>query len=118
MLALLVAGLASIWTRRGCERIVKAFVLWFGVLKHPEDSRAPPEVVQIRLKACEGCVLFYARLRTCGTPLTRALRPYGCYCFMDEKAKLADAECYLDEYVEPGYPGGWEDTAARSAQRN
>ena len=115
-LALLVAAVFSLWTRRGWVRIGKAFGLWFGLVRHPKDSHASPEVVQRRLKACESCALYFRHLQTCGTPLilNSERRKLGCWCFQPESAKLNAKRCYLDEFVEPGYPGGWDDAAARS----
>jgi len=113
MLALLVAGVASCWTRHGWHRIAKAFLLWFGLLKH-RGPQTSPDIYALRIQTCEKCPLFYAKLRTCGTPLKRMLRPYGCWCYMPEAAKLNEKQCYLDAEIEPGYPGGWTDAITRA----
>ena len=115
--ALLLAGLCSCWTRRGWVRIGRAAGLWFGLVGK-KDRLVDPATYARRIKACEQCVIFYKPLRTCGTPLKRELRPHGCWCFMDEAAKLHEKECYLDTDIQPGYPGGWRDTALQEQRRN
>lgn len=105
--ALFLAGIFSFWTARGWVRIGKAFALWFGVLKHPKGSQAPPEVVAIRLAACEKCACYFRPLHTCGTPVVPSLRKVGCWCYVPESAKFNAKRCYIDEFIEPGYPGGW-----------
>jgi hypothetical protein len=107
-LALLLAGIFSLWTKRGLIRIYRAFALWFGLLHHRKDNLVDDETLALRLKTCESCPIFYRPLRTCGTPVVKELRHHGCWCYMMEAAKLHEKQCYLDADISPGYPGGWE----------
>ena len=112
-LALLVAGICSIWTRRGWARIAKAFLLWFGLIQKAEY--VPCGTYDQRLSTCRNCPVFYAPLQTCGSPLKKELKGLGCWCYMPAAAKLAAKQCYIDEYVEAGYKGGWQQAASRSS---
>jgi hypothetical protein len=110
--ALFLAGIFSLWTKRGLIRIYRAFALWFGLIRSG-GKRVPPEIYELRLKTCRECPLFYVELGTCGTPVKRDLRRVGCHCYLPEKAKYDDAKCYLDADIEPGYPGGWRDALSK-----
>lgn len=104
--ALLVAGGCSIWTPRGWQRIGRAFGLWFGLISSG-GKRVGENTRAVRLRTCRPCPLFFKPLETCGSPLRPDLRGYGCWCFLPEKAKYEESQCYLDTEVEPGTPGGW-----------
>jgi hypothetical protein len=97
VLALLVAAafsdLLSIQPYRRAWRAMKAI---FGLLAK-NDPRVDAERLQRRLDACERCPYFYRPLATCGSPLRSELRHVGCRCNIEAKAKLAEADCYIDE---------------------
>lgn len=106
-LALIVAGLGSCWTRQGWIRIGKAFALWFGILRH-RGPTIPQNLYELRYHICERCPLFYAPLRTCGSPLKRDLRRLGCWCYLPEKAKLLSAKCWIDDELGELDDLGWK----------
>ena len=64
--------------------------------------RVPPKVYQARMEVCRQCPVFYAPLRTCGSPLRRGSRvrnhPAGCSCYMPFKAKF-ECNCWLWEEI-------------------
>ncbi len=111
-LALLIAAFGSNpFRRESWRRFGKAFKLWFGGLKTGEKVSA--ELYQQRIEACRRCPISFQKfgLLTCGTPLTKALRPYGCKCFMPEKAKLVEATCWMDTETDLDY--GWRSIRVR-----
>lgn len=110
MAAVIVAILGGLWYwSRPWGRLRDAMYLaWDAFWLASVDSG----VYKARLKACEGCVVFYRPLRTCGTPLQN--HDMGCWCQMEQKAKLAHARCWLrQEYgPKPKYGAlahGWDD---------
>ena len=113
-LALLLAGVFSIWTRQGWCRIGKAFGLWLGLVRHHE-KRVSLRRLERRLETCRKCPIYFKPLQTCGSPVIKRLRRVGCWCYCPESAKLNEKKCFLDSDIEPGYPGGWQHAGADPA---
>lgn len=105
-LALLVAGLASIWTIHGWQRMGRALGLMVGLF-HPKQY-VPKKVSDARLRICERCPIYFRPMGTCGSPLSWSRRGTGCWCYMPIKAKLPDAECWLDAEDVKGFDYGWK----------
>jgi len=59
------------------------------------------------MATCRACPVFWNRLETCGSPMSKT-PAWGCWCFMPEKARLKDAECWLDQRLgDDAAPNGW-----------
>lgn len=114
--ALLAAAVFSIGTYHGWIRIGKAFALWLGFCRHPKDALVEPRTYTFRLATCSVCPIFYKPLQTCGTPLRKTLRPLGCWCFMPAKARLAAAQCWIDENAPDAAQYGWNQAYARQKE--
>lgn len=108
-LALLVAGVSSVGGRAGWKRIGKALGLFVGIIQDG-GKRVPEDMELLRLQTCGKCPLFHVELSTCGSPLKKATRGVGCYCFMPEKAKYESSRCWIDSDTEPGQHRafGWD----------
>lgn len=70
----------------------------------------PHELTAKRLYACQKCPLFYAPLRTCGSPMMAKTwlnpnDPMGCFCQMEVKATTL-CNCWLADQTrgEQGWP--------------
>lgn len=61
------------------------------------------DVYLLRMEACRKCPIFYPRLGTCGSPLSDN-PDLGCWCAMEKKARLKEADCWL---VENTTNSGW-----------
>ncbi len=86
--ALFLAALYRKGLLQGAVALVKALAWrWRG-------RRANRWVYYRRMRACYACPLFYAPLRTCGSPLLTSNPELGCYCAMERKAALPDARCW------------------------
>lgn len=99
-----MAAAFVLFDRQAVLRIMRFVKLWW-TLKDP-DAYVSELHYQRRLITCERCPVFFKPLRTCGTPLKKDLRGIGCYCFMEAKAKLTHATCWLDDELGPN-PDGW-----------
>lgn len=66
--------------------------IWLMLRALAFGKRATPEQIQRRTCFCNQCPIFYRPLRTCGTPLRDS--DVGCWCCMEMKSKLADADCW------------------------
>lgn len=82
-----------------------------------QETTLGPDIAQLRLHHCATrCPIFYAPLRTCGTPLHGAgymlLHPdtqFGCWCHMPTKARGV-CNCWLYDMVQGRTDGsfsGW-----------
>lgn len=106
--ALLVAAGAGICHPWGALRKVRAALrVWFSGLG--ADGIVDQTIHDRRLATCRGCVLFYSRLQTCGSPLRKELRNLGCYCNMEAGAWFREKTCYLDEIYGTEPHWGWNE---------
>lgn len=109
--ALLVAAWFSVKTPRAAAgRVRSALATWFRFARDPEGTEFWSYFRHLR--TCYKCPLFYKPLRTCGSPLDKKLDGLGCWCYMPEKAAMAQASCWLDIHA-PGNTTGWIDRDAR-----
>lgn len=105
-ISLLIAAFGSNPLRRDFwRRLAKAIKLWFGGLK--ESGKVSDEIYQLRIATCRQCPISFQKfgLLTCGSPLVKELRDKGCWCDMLTKARLVEADCWLDENTDLDY--GW-----------
>jgi len=112
ILALLVAALFSELTRKSTWlRFFRAFQVLVGAWKS-SGRQVDGDQYQRRLATCQSCVVFFKGLNTCGSPLKTGATDLGCWCHLPTKARLKEAQCWLDEYAkdENGKPdsNGWE----------
>lgn len=111
--ALLIAALYS--ARHPMDswpRIVRAVTIWFDWFG--TGIRTPFWIYFRRLRACYRCPVFYHRLRTCGSPLSRDLRDLGCWCNVEAKAGIIDADCWLyEDHARTDDAPGWPASARR-----
>lgn len=77
-------------------------------------KRADFWIVYRRYRTCRKCPVFYAPLRTCGTPLTKEFRGLGCYCSMESKSGIRDATCWADDSLHEPADFGWKMNATRA----
>jgi hypothetical protein len=102
--AVMLAALFG-FERFGVRQIARAAWLSFRSLL-PTTKRIPRNVYFRRLRTCFRCPFFFGPLRTCGSPVS--LEPHvGCWCNMERKAALRDAECWAN--VSTNYEFGWKD---------
>jgi hypothetical protein len=66
-----------------------------------------PELGQRRLSHCEQCLLYYAPLSTCSSPLGDNPE-LGCWCHMPSKVNDPKATCWADENTEADSNIGWK----------
>lgn len=93
--ALAVAGFAS-W-RNPSVALVKfwrAATFWARFVRKHE--RAAFWTTYRRYRACRACPVFDAKRRTCGSPFGEDAS-LGCFCHMESKCGIADAQCWLIE---------------------
>lgn len=105
--SLLIAAFGSNPLRRDFwRRLRKAVKLWVGGLK--VGGKVSDEVYNLRIQhGCRKCPIAFQRfgLLTCGSPLVKELRDKGCWCDMLTKARLVEADCWLDENTDLDF--GW-----------
>lgn len=113
--ALVVAALWSDLTQRVTwERLGRVLRLWTVGLRN--EALADEATIAARLACCRACPLWFAPLRTCGSPLSEAPE-LGCWCEMIQKSKLADATCWLDDDMGEAAPHGWNKCVPKMAAR-
>lgn len=103
MAAAFLVGAVYSWNTPGLA-LRKLWAALSGWIWHPTaDSRR----IYRRYRACRKCPLFYEPLRTCGTPMIEDLRQIGCWCNMEAKVTIHNAQCAIDEngLQDTGY--GW-----------
>lgn len=71
--------------------LLRAFVPW-------PRRRVDRWLYYRRLRCCFKCPVFYAPLRTCGSPLNPGYESEGCACAMEVKAADPKATCFADEH--------------------
>lgn len=71
---------------------------------------ASEELVKQRLAACQKCPVYYAKLRTCGSPLDKELEGLGCWCSVEAKSSILAATCWGDDHIE-NFQNGWNQAA-------
>lgn len=86
------------------RRLSRLVTFWFG----SSGEKAGDELAARRLVVCQQCSLYAPRWMTCGTPLRPKGERTGCHCFMPEKVKSLEAECFLDEVFGDSAPSGWK----------
>jgi hypothetical protein len=72
------------------------------------QPKVHPLVFQARMAACKKCPVFYAPLRTCGTPIHKADADLGCWCALEAKNRLQAASCWARDRGVTEY--GWPDS--------
>jgi hypothetical protein len=106
-LALLVAAAFSdVSSKAGWRRIFRSVALWFRSLQSGES--VPQTTADARLTVCRGCSLWFKPLGTCSSPLKREAADLGCWCWMEAKVRLPQAQCWLDEDCQDEVPYGWK----------
>ncbi len=96
------------------------WALWF-------SPRIDERTYVYRLITCRMCPLYHPERETCGFPENDEpktcyqdgdeMKPMGCFCHMPTKAKLRDADCWLNENYPDGAPihfQGWHPNPKRS----
>lgn len=100
--ALFIAGFFGVFLGQSMSesvsRMYGALRAWFVIAR---DRRKPvaPRIYTARLECCAACPFFSARFGTCGSPLKRGMREYGCWCYMPVAARYAGKQCWIDERV-------------------
>jgi len=59
------------------------------------NKKVGKDLWEKRLAKCAGCPVFYAPLRSCGSPLVQG-KYTGCYCHMPTKARY-ECDCWAYE---------------------
>lgn len=107
--ALLVAACGSdIFSRIAWRRILKAAKVLLLIARGHGQKVSEMEYHR-RLRICADCVVWFSPLKTCGSPLRGEAKELGCWCFMPEKARYADSQCWGDEEIK-GFEMGWLST--------
>lgn len=115
LLAIAIAGLwRDAFSPETYREAFRAMSLWI----NPDGSEVDEPTYAMRVKACEGCPIFFSRfgLRTCGSPLDSEMPAAGCHCQIDEKARFEWAKCWGDERLESFGPG-WKIAAMKGRGR-
>lgn len=95
-LAIIVAALFSdISDKTTWRRALGLFTIWFG----KDGVKVSEEHYQRRMSACHECPVFYKRLQTCGSPLSKELKGLGCSCFLPVKSRYVNSSCWIDDNV-------------------
>jgi hypothetical protein len=106
---LVAAAFSDVASPLAWKRIWAAITLWARLAK-TGGKRVSPLQHQKRLLVCLHCPVYYAKLKTCGTPLVAELRDMGCWCFLPSKAWFAEATCWLEDELGEEAPHGWKKT--------
>jgi len=101
------AAFSDVTSNAAWKRIWRAFTLWLDIWRTP-DPTVPADVREARLEACRACPVYYAKLRTCGTPMVKELRDMGCWCFLPSKSRYSAATCWLEDELGEEAPHGWK----------
>lgn len=67
--------------------------------------KAEPWIISERNMRCVNCLIFYAPLSTCGSPLDPATNGMGCFCHTPTKNKLLHTHCWA--YDNTNGKEGW-----------
>lgn len=101
---ILASGFSNVLSRdawRRAWRALKAMVGLFG-----EPTKTGYWYIK-RLETCRKCVLFYAPLQTCGSPLNRDWPDGGCWCNQEFAARVPEKTCWLDDELGHDSNAGW-----------
>lgn len=105
--ALIVGGLFSLKTPKvALRRFWNAFTLW-KVIFVSRDDLVDFWTAYRRYRTCKKCPVFYAPLRTCGSPFLEYPN-LGCWCQEEWKVRLLEATCFLDDTLGDAAHWGWQ----------